>query len=114
VFPTGDLGQVGLAPAHGLSLAFTLRSSDARNGYGVPGRSDLVALASDGRVKTGFGSHGGLGAWEQSPFLVADGTAVAPGSVTDLPSSILDIAPTALRHLSIDAPGLDGRALTLT
>jgi hypothetical protein len=30
-----------------------------------------------------------------------------------MPSSILDIAPTALRHLGVDAPDLDGRALTL-
>lgn len=113
VFPAEDLGQVGLAPAHGLAIAFTLRASAACNGYGVPGRSDLVALAADGRVKTGFGSHGGLGAWEQHPFLVVDGAAVAPGSITDMPSSILDIAPTALRHLGVDAPDLDGRALTL-
>jgi arylsulfatase A-like enzyme len=114
VFPAARLGEVGLSATHGLSIAFTLRASDARNAYGVPGRSDLVALAADGRVKAGFGSHGGLGAWEQSPFLIAEGATVAAGSVLDRPSSILDIAPTALRHLGVDAAGLDGSALPLT
>jgi arylsulfatase A-like enzyme len=113
VFAAEALPEIGHVPVHGLAIAFTLRSSAARNGYGVPGRSDLVALAADGRVKTGFGSHGGLGAWEQSPFLVADGGSVASGSLVEMPTSILDIAPTALRHLGVPATALDGLALPL-
>jgi arylsulfatase A-like enzyme len=96
-----------------LALAFTLRSEEGRNGYGVPGRSPMVAASSDGRVKEGLGSHGGLGRWEQSPFLIAAGAGVAPGAVVGAPTSILDIAPTIARHLGLDPHGMDGKALDL-
>jgi arylsulfatase A-like enzyme len=113
VFDTPGLAQVGHVPHHGLALAFTLRSEEGRNGYGVPGRSPMVAASSDGRVKEGLGSHGGLGRWEQSPFLIAAGAGVAPGAVVGAPTSILDIAPTIARHLGLDPHGMDGKALDL-
>jgi arylsulfatase A-like enzyme len=113
VFETPDLARVGQAPHHGLALAFTLRSDESRNGYGVPGRSQMVASSSDGRVKSGLGSHGGLGRWEQSPYLIVAGARVAPGTSVSAPSSIMDIAPTIARHLGIDAGGMDGAALDL-
>jgi hypothetical protein len=83
-------------------------------GYGVMGRSNLVALASDGRAKAGLGSHGGLGTWEQGPYLLAYGHGVTPGSAHDGPTSIMDIAPSALRHLGIAHDPMDGRALDLS
>lgn len=113
VFDTADLGAVGLTAHHGLALAFTLRSDDSRNGHGVPGRSHMVAASSDGRTKSGLGSHGGLGRWEQNPFLVARGAGVASGGLVDAPTSIMDIAPTIARHLGLDMGGFDGRALDL-
>jgi arylsulfatase A-like enzyme len=113
VFETAQLDRVGLAADHGLALAFTLRSDESRNGYGVAGRSHMVAASSDARVKSGLGSHGGLGRWEQSPFLVARGARVTPGGTVDSPTSILDIAPTIARHLGLDESGMDGRPLDL-
>ncbi|MCM0020663.1 MAG: alkaline phosphatase family protein [Tagaea sp.] len=113
VFDTAELGMVGLRAHHGLALAFTLRADESRNGYGVPGRSHMVASSSDGRTKSGLGSHGGLGRWEQNPFLFARGASVAAGATVDAPTSIMDIAPTIARHLGLDASGFDGRALDL-
>ncbi len=113
VFETPELDKIGLTAHHGLAVAFTLRADDSRNGYGVPGRSHLVASSSDGRVKSGLGSHGGLGRWEQNPFLVVRGASVAAGGTVDAATSICDIAPTIARHLGLDATGMDGRALDL-
>lgn len=114
VFAGEDLVRMGLAADHGLSIAFTMRRADKPNSYGVMGHSDLVALASDGRTKAGLGSHGGLGTWEQGPYLLAYGHGVARGGIHDGATSIMDIAPTALRHLGIAHDPMDGRALDLS
>ncbi|MBN9496285.1 MAG: alkaline phosphatase family protein [Alphaproteobacteria bacterium] len=112
VFDASDLARIGQAPTHGLALAFTLRGDDRTNSYGVPGYSPIVMASSDERVKAGLGSHGGLGRWEQSPFLVAQGGPVpATGAAVTAPTCIVDIAPTILRHLGRDATGMDGKAL---
>jgi len=113
VVEAGGLGKLGMAPDQRLAIAFTLRRSAATNGYGVRGISDEVAAGASGKTKTGHGNHGGLGPWEQRPFLVARGAGVAPGSEVTAPSSILDIAPTVLRHLGMAADGIDGKALAL-
>lgn len=114
VFIEDSLVEIGLAADHGLSIAFTMRRSDVPNGFGVMGRSDLVALAADGRTKAGLGSHGGLGNWEQGPYLLAYGSGVASGSLHEGATSIMDIAPTALRHLGIAPEGMDGKPLDLS
>lgn len=114
VFGAEDLHRIGMAADGGLALAFTLRRDDSRNGYGVPGRSLLVASTADGRIKTGYGSHGGLGRWEQHPFLIAHGDGVGAAAEISAPTSILDIAPTVLRHLGLPMAGLDGHPLPLT
>jgi arylsulfatase A-like enzyme len=59
---------------------------------------------------TGFGQHGGLGANEQSPFLIVCGGGFAPGAYSTR-SSLIDIAPTVLRHLGHHHAGTDGRPL---
>jgi len=110
----GDaLDAIGMAPDRRLALAFTLKRGTATNSYGVPGHSLLVAASSDGRVKQGLGSHGGLGRWEQHPFLAAYGSGVAAAGEILTPTSILDIAPTVLGHLGLPRTGLDGHPLVL-
>src|SRR5579883_1011692 len=59
---------------------------------------------------TGFGQHGGLGPNEQRPFLYVSGGGFAPGLRTAR-SSLVDIAPSVLRHLGLAHADLDGRAL---
>jgi hypothetical protein len=61
--------------------------------------------------KLGLGQHGGVGRFEQAPFLVIEGAGFAPGTVGGDPTCIVDIAPTALAHLGVPADGMDGRAL---
>ncbi|MBM3598357.1 MAG: alkaline phosphatase family protein [Alphaproteobacteria bacterium] len=113
VIAGAELGRIGMAPDHGLALAFTLRNGAATNSFGVPGTSDMAAASSTTKVKTGLGSHGGLGSWEQRPFLIASGKGVAAGTVHAGSTSIVDIAPTILRHLGIAVEGMDGRPLPL-
>ena len=57
------------------------------------------------------GQHGGLAKYEQMPFLMIDGAGFAAGTLSDTPTSPIDIAPTVLAHLQLPAEGMDGRAL---
>jgi arylsulfatase A-like enzyme len=57
------------------------------------------------------GQHGGLARFEQMPFLMIDGAEFAAGTVSDAPTSPIDIAPTVLAHLQVPAEGMDGRGL---
>lgn len=61
--------------------------------------------------RLGCGQHGGLGAYEQMPFLMIEGRGFMPGAVRGEPSSVIDLAPTILRHLNISADGCEGRPL---
>ena len=40
-----------------------------------------------------------------------DGAGFAAGTLSDTPTSPIDIAPTVLAHLQLPAEGMDGRAL---
>ncbi|SIL74992.1 Uncharacterised protein [Mycobacteroides abscessus subsp. abscessus] len=50
---------------------------------------------------------------EQAPFLMVQGGGFAAGAVSDHPVSLIDYAPTILRHLSLPADGMDGHAIPL-
>ena len=109
----GDgLEAVGL-PQGALKLAFTTRYEAQRNAYGVLGSSTLIAAEGEGESKLGHGSHGGLGAHEQRPMLIADTVAPAGGAPIMDRTSVLDIAPTILSHLGLPCDGMDGRPLPL-
>jgi len=111
VIPPDRLYEVGQAPVQGLAFAVSMRDEDGSNECGVPGLS-LEALPGPGKPnRLGFGQHGGLGRYEQSPFLMIAGTGFEAGAVRAEPTSIVDIAPTVLRHLGLPAEGMDGRAL---
>ena len=68
--------------------------------------------ALGGESLPGHGQHGGLAAYEQSPFLFVQGGGFAPG-VRREPASPIDLAPMCLRHLGLAAEGVDGRAPAL-
>jgi len=74
-----------------------------------------VGVAFQGDLKiannVGCGQHGGLGKYEQSPFLICAGAGFAAGNVIGVKTSAVDIAPTAMRHLGLAADDMDGRAL---
>jgi len=105
-----EMNAFGHAPEGGLAIAFSMRKSGAANGYGVPGLSDVV-VASGGKEVLGVGQHGGLGRYEQAPFLIATGSAFAAHTECHAASSIVDIAPTVLAHLGRDTGGMDGGPL---
>jgi hypothetical protein len=105
------LHEVGQAPRGGLAFAVSMRAEEGTNEFGLPGLS-LEARPGDGKLEhLGFGQHGGLGRYEQSPFLMLDGAGFEAGATRVEPTSVVDIAPTVLRHLGIAAAGMDGRAL---
>ena len=64
-------------------------------------------------LEAGKGEHGGLGKYEQNPFLMALGGGFQPNTIVTSESSAIDIAPTILRHLDLSADNMDGHALTL-
>jgi arylsulfatase A-like enzyme len=111
VFDAGDLKTVGQAPDNGLAFAVSLRATSALNDFDIPGRA-LAAVPRGGAAHpVGAGQHGGLGTYEQSPFLMIDGQGFAPGETRTVPSSVIDVAPTVLAHLHLPAFGVDGTKL---
>jgi arylsulfatase A-like enzyme len=111
IFGPEDLGIVGQAPVSALAFAVSLRSSNAPNSFGIPG-SSLVAKPALGKAdRLGCGQHGGLGAYEQAPFLFASRRGFTSGVSWQTPARVIDIAPTTLTHLGLDALGMDGQAL---
>jgi arylsulfatase A-like enzyme len=105
-----DLAVAGLPTGSPMQIAVTLKPDDRTNPHGVPGHSPVVRDALEPKDATGFGQHGGLGKNEQSPFLFISGRHFAPGP-RHARSSLIDIAPTVLRHLGLPASGMDGEAL---
>jgi arylsulfatase A-like enzyme len=105
-----DLAAAGLPTGSPMQIAVTLKPDDRTNPHGVPGHSPVVRDALEPKDAAGFGQHGGLGKNEQSPFLFVSGGHFAPGP-RHTRSSLIDIAPTVLRHLGLPATGMDGGAL---
>ncbi|MES2184779.1 MAG: alkaline phosphatase family protein [Pseudomonadota bacterium] len=104
------LSDVGL-PADGLlGIALALRHDDSANPYGVAGRSVSVRSPFSSSSPVGCAQHGGLGDNEQHPFLYLRGGGLRPGA-RDQAASLIDIAPTVLRHLGVAADGMQGRPL---
>ncbi len=111
VIGTDQLASVGQAPDNGLAFAVSMRASAQPNRYGVPG-SALAATPRSGEAHpVGAGQHGGLAAFEQSPFLMIDGDGFPPATTISRPTHIVDLAPTILTHLRLKAIGMDGSAL---
>jgi arylsulfatase A-like enzyme len=110
VFSGERLAAVGLPRHTPMRIAVTLAGEERDNPYGVSGYCPIVQDPADNESKAGFGQHGGLGPNEQRPFLIVDGGGFAPG-VRHAPTSLVDIAPTVLRHLHMDHDDMDGRAL---
>jgi len=111
VFPRERLPEVGQAPREGLAFAVSLLADDRTNQFGVPGLSVEARSAFGKPDHLGFGQHGGLGAYEQMPFLLIDGRGFERGATRAHPTSVVDIAPTVLRHLGLPVGETDGRPL---
>ncbi|MBM3522054.1 MAG: alkaline phosphatase family protein [Alphaproteobacteria bacterium] len=106
------LAGIGMAPGRGLAIAFSMAKHEAPNAFGVPGCTHVVADSAK-TPRAGIGQHGGLGRWEQSPFLMLRPPGGCEGRVETRATSIIDIAPTVLGFLGLPAAGMDGRAMPL-
>lgn len=105
-----QLREWGLPEGGTLAIAVSLAGDDEANEFGVRGRSDVAENALGGESLPGHGQHGGLGTYEQQPFLAIRGGGVARG-VHGTSASLVDIAPTILRHLGLAADGIEGSPL---
>ena len=110
VLDADGLRAHGQAPRHHLFGAVALRGRDAPNAYGVSGLCVMAKPDLGKPDRLGNGMHGGLGAGEQGPTLLALGGGFPSTRVTTA-TSLVDIAPTVLAHLGLDAGGMDGRPL---
>lgn len=105
------LGDIGQAASDYLFCAISMASDPAPNVYGVSGLAYAAKPSAGKPDRLGCGQHGGLGAAEQMPFLMINGGEFVAGATHVAPSSPIDLAPTILRHLGLDAEGCDGRPL---
>ena len=120
VFSGATLREVGLdsrgldegGPGNGnvLAAAVSMAKSNAQNEYGIAGMSDIM-FEEGGINNPGRGQHGGLGAYEQNPFLFIRGGGFPIGTAIAQPTSCIDLAPTILAHLGLPPGGMDGRCL---
>lgn len=111
VFDRLTLGAVGHQAAQHLVGAVAFTAWEEANPHGVPGLSfsSQPHFGKPGRL--GCGMHGGLGRFEQSPVLLAEGRGFAAGAVRTELSSVVDIAPSVLAHLDLPADDMDGTRL---
>jgi arylsulfatase A-like enzyme len=111
VFGADQLAAIGQAPEACLAFAVSMRASSEPNAFGIPGAS-LAAKPAQGKLdRLGCGQHGGLGQYEQMPFMMISGAGFTTGAVRDTPACVVDIAPTILAHLDLPWSGVDGRPL---
>ena len=113
VYSDKDLEKIGHRSGGALAIAVDGAKSDDPTEYGIRGRSAAFANRFSMTLEAGKGEHGGLGKYEQNPFLMALGGGFQPNTIVTSESSAIDIAPTILRHLDLSADNMDGHALTL-
>jgi arylsulfatase A-like enzyme len=84
-----------------------LRWNAKPNRFGTPGQ-----IITDSARQPGEGSHATLSQFDVHNTLIAAGPDFRERVTTSLPSANVDIAPTVLRILGVDAPQkFDGRVL---
>ena len=106
-----ELARIGQAPVDHLLCAISMRGDAEPNAFGIPGRAAAVRPAQGKPDRLGCGQHGGLNRFEQMPFLLIQGAGFAPARQRLAATSVVDLAPTILRHLGLPEAGCDGRAL---
>lgn len=111
VFAGENLKRLGHRTDGALAVAITTARSDDKNEYGIPGIGTAVEDPLHKDTRLGCGQHGGLGSFEQHPFLMAMGGGFAAGTRQSMETSAINLAPTILRHLGCAHEGMDGTPL---
>ena len=97
---------VGVEGPRAPDLAVSLAWSSEENEAGVPGHAYCVGAAP------GLGMHGSMSAHEMRCTLIAAGPGFKEATVLESPTGNVDVGPTVLNLLGLEAPpGADGRAL---
>jgi hypothetical protein len=110
VFQGDALVETGLPLTGSLGLAITFATDNDLNEYGIAGGSVAAANPFSSSSAPGCGQHGGFGEHEQRPFLFIKGGEFQAREYSG-PASLIDIAPTVLRHLNLPIDGMDGKPL---
>ena len=99
----GVVGSEGpRAPDIAVSFSWTSEENEA----GVPGHAHCAGAAP------GLGMHGSMSVHEMRCTLIAAGPGFKQSRVSDLPTGNVDVAPTVLSLLGLEAPpGTEGRVL---
>lgn len=111
VFTRSEFESVGIPLEEGPEFAVSMLSTEETNDYGVPGKGFTARRAGDKADILGAGQHGGMGIFEQMPFLMIAGQDFTPDSVRTSASCVIDIAPTIFAHLGKSLPSFDGKSL---
>lgn len=88
-------------------VMISMRWSDQVSGHGAPGM-----LVSDGSAPAGQGNHASLSRFDMHNTLVGIGPDLKRHFVDEYPTGNVDITPTVLWLLGVDAERLDGRVLS--
>ena len=112
IFAGDALARVGHRTDTPLAFSITARHSDGANEFGVKGLNGAFEDPLSGETRIGGGQHGGLGAYEQHPFLIVRGGGFGAGVESATETSAIDLAPTILRHLGLPLGGMDGKPLS--
>ena len=96
-------------------IVFTFPWSSALNRHGVRG-TDYLQVSGDGKtgpVDGNAASHGGIGPWTVRNTMLAWGPDFKRGAVIRTPTSNVDVTPTLLHLLGLQAAatGMDGRVI---
>lgn len=99
--------HVAIAHRRAPDIALVMSYSSDNNEWGLPGMTP-----HDAPYPTGGGCHGGLSPFELHNFLALSGSAFGQRKTIMLPAGNIDITPTVLDLLGLEAPaGIDGRVL---
>ncbi len=98
---------VGLQHARAPELVYVLRSSAETDAHGLPGLGLIT-----GGVPVGGGMHGGLNRHELNTVLILGGAAASGPERSEAAVGIIDIGPTILDLMGLQAPvSMQGRSL---
>ena len=112
IFYGADLSRLGHNSNGPLAISVTTKNSRQENKFGIKGLSIAIEDPLHSDTKIGCGQHGGLGDFEQNPFLMIKGSGFLPGTECSDQTSAVDIAPTVLTFLDQSFSGLDGNPLS--
>ncbi|MEQ9200174.1 MAG: alkaline phosphatase family protein, partial [Rhodospirillales bacterium] len=106
----GTLSRSLLSNDHKRSadLFYIMRSDDGLNAAGVDGTCFF-----QGDMPDGGSIHSGLHRREMNNLMAFGGSAFRQGHVSRVPTGVIDVAPTVLHLLGLDAPAaMEGRIVT--